>query len=311
MNKEGRKAEIDTPVFLLSCLPYSPIAFRDTGFSPMKFPALTVTVLLAVGMIAGCGDSEKPSPPPLRKPVAEAISRIHHYFHKDEQPHKADWGYTGEGSPEHWGDLSSEYVLAKTGKQQSPIDISGAVATDLPALEFAYHPSKIDLVYNGHTVEEVEDKKSSVKVHDEQFVLQQFHFHSPSEHTVDGKHSAIEMHLVHQSEGGKIAVVAVLIEEGEDNPAFDAVWDFLPNAANRERKSSTTIDAAALLPNSHQYYSYSGSFTTPPCTEDVSWMVLTTPVELSKDQIEKFRAVINGNNRPVQPLNGRTLSISD
>jgi carbonic anhydrase len=276
----------------------------------MKIPALTAAILTA-GMIVGCGDSEKPAPPPLRKPVAEAISRIHHYFHAEEQPHQADWGYTGEGSPEHWGDLSPDYALARTGKEQSPIDISGAVAADLPGLEFAYHPSKIDLVYNGHTVKEVEDKASVVVVRDEQFVLQQFHFHSPSEHTVDGEHSAMEMHLVHQSEGGKIAVVAVLIEEGEDNPAFDSVWDFLPSAANRERKSATTIDAAVLLPESREYYRYVGSFTTPPCTEDISWMVMTTPVELSKEQIEKFRAIIDGNNRPVQPLNGRTISVSN
>jgi carbonic anhydrase len=277
----------------------------------MKLNQLTLAVILIPGMIAGCGDSEKPSPPPLRKPAAEAISQIHHYFHKEEQTHKADWSYTGDGSPEHWGDLSSEYALAKTGKQQSPIDISGAVATNLPTIQFAYHPSKIDLVYNGHTVEEVEDKASSLQVGDEQFVLQQFHFHSPSEHTVDGKHFAMEMHLVHQSDSGKIAVVAVLIEEGEDNPAFDAVWDYLPNAANRERKSSTTIDAVVLLPENHKYYSYQGSFTTPPCTEEVSWMVLATPVELSKVQIEKFQAIIHGNNRPVQPLNGRTILVSE
>jgi carbonic anhydrase len=277
----------------------------------MKLNQLTLAVILISGMIAGCGDSEKPSPPPLRKPVAEAISRIHHYFHKDEQPHKADWDYTGDGSPDHWGDLSPDYVLAKTGKEQSPIDISGAIATNLPTIQFAYRPSKIDLVYNGHTVEEVEDKASSLQVGDEQFVLQQFHFHSPSEHTIDGKHSAMEMHLVHKSEGGKIAVVAVLIEEGEDNPAFDAVWDFLPSAANHERKSAITIDAAVLLPKSHQHFSYQGSFTTPPCTEDVLWMVLVTRVELSKEQIEKFRAIIDGNNRPVQPLNGRKVSISE
>ena len=105
-------------------------------------------------------------------------------------------------------------------------------------------------------------------------------------------------------------MVAVLIEEGEDNPAFDAVWDYLPSDANRERKSPTTVDAATLLPKTRQYFRYPGSFTTPPCTEDVLWLVLKTPVELSKEQIEKFRSIIHGNNRPVQPRNERTITIS-
>lgn len=280
----------------------------------MKFSRMILAVTLVSGMIAGCGDSEKPSPstsPPVRDRVAEAVRRVHHYFHTEEQPHQADWGYTGDGAPKHWGDLSPDYVLAKSGKEQSPVDLSEAVLTNLPELQFEYHPSKLDLVYNGHTVKEVEDKASSVTVHDDEFILQQFHFHSPSEHTVDGEHSPMEMHLVHQSEDGKVAVVAVLIEEGEDNPAFDAVWDYLPSDANRERKSPTTVDAAALLPKSRQYFRYPGSFTTPPCTEDVLWLVLKTPVELSRKQIEKFREIIHGNNRTVQPRNERAITISD
>lgn len=279
---------------------------------------------LCVVCMTGCGDDGGSARPEILPTPAEPSSVAsptsaaddvpardeHHYFHKTAQAHAAEWGYDGDAGPGHWADLSPEYALAKTGQQQSPIDIAGAVSQDLPGIQFDYHPSQIDLVYNGHTVEEIEDKRSAMNVDDSHFVLQQFHFHGPSEHTVDGKHTAMEMHLVHKDADGKIAVIGVLIEEGADNPAFDAVWDYLPDATNRERIETVTVDAASLLPRDHSYYRYTGSFTTPPCTEDVLWMVLKTPVELSASQIEKFRAVISGNNRPVQPLNGRPLAVS-
>ena len=84
----------------------------------------------------------------------------------------------------------------------------------------------------------------------------------------------------------------------------------MPDINHPEREGKVAVDAMKLLPNDHTYYAYDGSFTTPPCTEKVKWVVLTTPVSLSKQQIERFRAVIKGNNRPVQPLNGRQVSRS-
>jgi carbonic anhydrase len=101
-----------------------------------------------------------------------------------------------------------------------------------------------------------------------------------------------------------------LIEEGADNAAFDQIWNYLPSAKNRERKESVTIDAATLLPTDKNYYRYTGSFTTPPCTENVLWMILKSPVELSAAQIKTFRNVIDDNNRPVQPLNGRRVLVA-
>ncbi len=275
-------------------------------------------ILCLIILQAGCGDA-----PPASNvtPVGETSTTspagvvtenvdepVHCYFHKEEQPHAAEWAYDGAKGPEHWGDLSPEYLLAKTGRRQSPIDIVAVESASLPAIEFGYGPSMIDLVYNGHTVKEVEDHESSMTVAGKRFVLQQFHFHSPSEHTVNGRHSAMEMHLVHKSDDGTIAVIGVLIEQGADNPAFDQVWNYLPSAENRERKESITIDAATLLPTAPNYYRYTGSFTTPPCTEEVLWMLLKTPVELSEHQITTFRKIIDGNNRPVQPLNERTVA---
>ncbi len=253
----------------------------------------SLLLLAGVAAVVGCSSKE-----------------THPYLHKSEKPKAAEWGYTGDIGPSHWGDLSPKYALAKDGKQQSPIDIRGAASADLPSLAFDYKPSRINLVYNGHTVEEMEDGKSSVTVGGKRYTLEQFHFHSPSEHTINGRHADMEMHLVHKAADDTLAVVAVMINEGAENAAFAPVWDNLPSKDMAKREASATIDASALLPSDHGYYRYMGSLTTPPCTEGVHWMVLRTPIALSRSQIDAFRAVIHGNNRPVQPLNGRAVDTS-
>lgn len=232
---------------------------------------------------------------------------LHHYFHKEEQQHAAAWSYAGTTGPSHWGDLDPSYAVAKTGKQQSPIDIHSTVKKSLPTIDFNYRPSQIHLIYNGHTIQENEDPGGFAAAGERRFELQQFHFHSPSEHTVDGNHFPMEMHLVHKARDGTVGVVAVFIREGKHNPAFDPIWNRLPDKKQPAREADLRIDTQALLPKDHSYYTYDGSFTTPPCTQQVRWVVLTTPVSLSKQQILRFRKVIDGNNRPVQPLHERQV----
>jgi carbonic anhydrase len=175
----------------------------------------------------------------------------------------------------------------------------------------AYGPSRINLVYNGHTVEGKEDVGSYLTLGGTRYELAQFHFHSPSEHTVDGKYAAMEMHLVHKSASNEVAVVGVFLEPGEaDNPAFADVWAYLPDASNRSRTSERTVDVGAMLPQDRTAYAYEGSFTTPPCTEGVEWLVLTDPVRLSQGQIDTFRAILMGNNRPTQDLHGREVAVT-
>ncbi len=234
----------------------------------------------------------------------------HHYFHKKEQPHAAEWGYEGDIGPEYWGDLNPSYTLAKYGKLQSPISISKSIEKELPHIVFNYRPVKINLVYNGHTIEE-EEGGSHVLVNEDLFELKQFHFHAPSEHTINGKHADMEMHLVHKAKDGTVAVVAVMIEQGAENRSFTSIWENLPTPVKKEVQVARTVDATDLLPHSHAYYRYRGSFTTPPCTEGVIWLVLATPIELSQRQIDKFKSIINNNNRPVQHLNERKIYLSD
>jgi len=213
--------------------------------------------------------------------------------------------------PSHWGTLDSSYVLADSGQSQSPIDIPSSASASAPAFTIEYAPSRINLIYNGHTVEEKEEGGSFLTVGGTRYELAQFHFHSPSEHTVDGVHTAMEMHLVHKSATQAVAVVGVLIEPGEaENQAFGDLWAYLPTEENRTRASDLTIDPTAMLPQDRSAYSYEGSFTTPPCTEGVDWVVFKEPVQISQGQVDQFRAILMGNNRPTQPMHGRDVALT-
>ncbi len=239
------------------------------------------------------------------------VNSDHHYFHEKERPHSAQWSYDGENGPQSWGSLAPEYALAGSGRRQSPIDIHDTLPVNLPLLNFQYQPAKIALVYNGHTIQETEEHGSWLRVGSALFELKQFHFHSPSEHTLDGQQFEMEVHLVHRSESGQIAVVGVFVTEGRANSALDELWNYLPTEKNKRSEYDSTFDATCLLPEDHNYVSYSGSLTTPPCTEGIQWFVLTTPIELSRNQISKFRQILSSdNNRPIQNLYGRQLQRS-
>lgn len=220
---------------------------------------------------------------------------------------KKHWGYEGVEGPEHWGELSKEYKACSEGKKQSPINITGAKGADLKNIKFEYKPSRINILNNGHTVQVDYDKGSSITVDGQEFKLLQFHFHTPSEHVVGGESFNMEMHLVHKSNKGGLAVVGVLIREGEENPAFAVMWGHLPEKAHTKKSLNEQVNAKDLLPGNRAYYKYSGSLTTPPCSEGVRWHVLTTPIEMSAEQIEAIEAIMHMNNRPVQPLHGRSL----
>jgi carbonic anhydrase len=227
--------------------------------------------------------------------------------------HSVGWSYEGDTGPAHWAELKPEYALAKTGKRQSPIDIVPAAATkrDGAPLALAYQPTSLEILNNGHTVEDDYHGGGKLTIDGHEYALAQFHFHSPSEHTIAGRHSPMEMHLVHKDAAGKLAVVGVLIDEGAAHPELERLWKHMPATPGRtESVPGEQVDATKLLPASLASYRYSGSLTTPPCSEEVAWFVLQTPIQASKSQIEAFRRVIRDNNRPTQPLNGRTVTAS-
>lgn len=224
--------------------------------------------------------------------------------HAEEPPH---WAYEGEAGPEHWGELGEDYALCANGAQQSPIDLDSASEQDLANITFSYVPSAVTILNNGHTIQVNYDAGSSISVDGHEYSLVQFHFHAPSEHLLDGKQYPAELHLVHRDEDGALAVVGVLLDSGVENLALDPVWANLPKEEVEAITTDDTVDANSFLPTDQTTYRYSGSLTTPPCSEGVSWFVFATPVQLSPAQLDQFLAIYDGNARPPQELGDRTL----
>jgi len=185
---------------------------------------------------------------------------------------------------------------------QSPIDIPPDAPVHRDGLELPYRP--IPLVFGHHpTAIQVDcTRETTIALEGERFELVQFHLHCPSEHTFSGSHTAMELHLVHQSAEGRLAVVAVMFVEGVSNPSIERIVTALEGP-----DPSGEIELAGLLPHDRAYVAYDGSLTTPPFTEGVAWRVLIRPSTLAADQLRALEAIHRGNNRPVQPLNGRAF----
>ena len=219
------------------------------------------------------------------------------------------WSYSGNEGPSHWAKLEANNA-ACAAKSQSPIEILShdARATELPALRFDYRPVPLRIVDNGHTIQVNYDPGSSLTVGGKRYELVQFHFHRPSEEVVDGRRFAMVAHLVHRDPQGHLAVVAVPLKAGQENYLVKTLWHNLPKVKEKEMaRKDVTINAASLLPATLGYYAYSGSLTTPPCSEGVRWLVLKTPSPVSNGEVEIFAARYPNNARPIQPRNGRQV----
>ncbi|HLL40670.1 MAG TPA: carbonic anhydrase family protein [Rubrobacteraceae bacterium] len=222
---------------------------------------------------------------------------------------EAEWGYEGEIGPAYWGELSSDYATCATGTEQSPVDIPSSAPTDPANLRFDYQPTELNVVNDGHVFKTAYDSGSSLRVDGRDYKLEEFHFHNPSDHTIDGDAAPMGLHLVHKDDQGEVAVVDVSIVEGARNTALAPFFDNLPAAKGEMTLRGATIDAAEFLPYNQSYWRYDGSLTTPPCTEGVKWFVMTTPVEVSAEQIAAHNAIYSGNARPTQPMNGRPFFV--
>jgi carbonic anhydrase len=190
------------------------------------------------------------------------------------------WGYSGDADPAHWGDLKPEFFMCKDGKNQSPINIDDTNIVLANGLE------KI------------------------KFELKQFHFHSPSENQINGQNFPLEAHFVHQSKDGQLAVVAVMYKTGKQNTTLKKICSTIFSSMHEVHVCKLTAeDIKALLPKNKDYYRFSGSLTTPPCSEGVRWIVLKEYLEIGQAQVDKFVNVMmkGHNNRPVQPLNARKV----
>lgn len=224
--------------------------------------------------------------------------------HTEPHPH---WAYQGPGGPEHWHELNPEFKQCGMGQRQSPIDIRDGIPVELEPIQFDYKPSAFRVVDNGHTVQVNVEPGNRIVVNGRRLELAQFHFHRPSEERLNGRQFDMVAHLVHKDLEGKLAVVAVLLEEGKAHPVVQQIWNNLPLEKGSEQAGAQGIDLQQLLPEDRRYVTYMGSLTTPPCTEGVLWMVMKTPVKVSTQQIAIFSRLYPMNARPVQPLSGRLI----
>jgi carbonic anhydrase len=219
------------------------------------------------------------------------------------------WSYSGETGPEHWGSEDPAFAVCGTGKHQSPINVERAVVKDLPDLKFDYKDTALKVTDTGHSFQvNAAAGSGGLTVGDDHYDFVQVHFHEPSEERVHGKQYSMVAHIVHKNAKGELAVVAVLIHAGKTNEFLKPIFDNFPATGTAETNvAGKTINMGTFLPMHHGYYTFDGSLTTPPCSENVRWFVLKDTVEASEAQLKQFGARYAHNNRPTQPVNGRVI----
>ena len=215
----------------------------------------------------------------------------------------AHWEYDGALGPENWG---KEFPTCGRGKSQAPLNIKGPFEKVRFSVAPDYKQGQLKIVNNGHTIQVNVPAGSKVRIDGRPFDLLQFHFHRPSEEHIDGKPSAMVIHFVHKNAEGELAVLAVMLREGNENPGIKTLWTHAPKAEGPEVvPDGVMFNPVNLLPREMDFFHYDGSLTTPPCTEKVKFYILKTQVNVSKEQMAEFPFKMNA--RPIQPTNGRPI----
>lgn len=220
------------------------------------------------------------------------------------------WDYEGEYGPAKWANMEPNFKTCGMGKRQSPINIEtrDAEKGGLRPIVFSYIPGPAEILNNGHTIQINLPNSGSARFDGLEYKLVQFHFHTPSEEKIDSMASHMVVHLVHKAGDNKLAVVGVLFKLGKENAALKPIFDNLPPKETMTRPLNV-FNPADLIPADPIYYGYTGSLTTPPCSEDVKWHVMKKPIEISYAQLAAFKKLYKMNARPIQPLNGRRVQV--
>jgi carbonic anhydrase len=226
----------------------------------------------------------------------------------------APWSYEGKTGPLVWGKLDPAYRACSASHEQSPIDIRGAhLNKALQPIEFHYIAGPVRLENNGHTIVVHVDPGSYMVAGGVRYDLVGFDFHRPSEEAVKGKLTDMAIHLVHKSADGKLAVIAVRLNEdmGNPNATLATLWPHLPKTAGATEKVEEMVNPGGLLPADRGYWTYMGSLTAPPCTEGVRWFVFEQELGLSRDQLRTFAALFKMNSRSLQDPHGRRIEANE
>jgi carbonic anhydrase len=251
----------------------------------MRFAALTV-VALGLATVAAAQSAVEPAP----------------------------WSYEGKTGPLAWGKLDRSYKACSQGREQSPIDTRSArLNKALQPIEFHYIAGPVTLEHNGHTIVAHVVPGSYIVAGGVRYDLVQFDFHHPSEEAVKGKLTEMDVQLLHKSAEGKLAVVAIRLREDVEAPnaVLATLWPHLPKKAGDTEKVKEFVNPGGLLPVDRGYWSYTGSLTTPPCTEGVRWFILEEDLSLSRDQWQTFARLFKVNSRPLQDGHGRRIAANE
>jgi len=251
-----------------------------------------------VNVLSECEGSGQPSD---KGPAAKSGA---HSSKAGDEKHAVNWGYEGAMGPESWG---NDFPTCARGKAQAPLNIKGPFEKALFNVTPDYKNGPLKIINNGHTIQVNVPPGSKLRIDSQPFELVQFHFHRPSEEQINGKPSAMVAHFVHKNSEGRLAVLGVLLKEGNENPGIKALWTHAPAKEGPEvSPEGVTFNPLNLLPREYEFYSYEGSLTTPPCTEGVRFFILKSLVNISREQVEAFP--FKKNARPVQPQNGRAIA---
>ena len=226
-------------------------------------------------------------------------------------PRGTHWSYEGDSGPANWSKINVDWAKCGNGSRQSPIDIRDGMKVELEQISFDYHPSSFNVVDNGHTVQVGVSGGNYITVQNRMFELQQFHFHRPSEDRINGKTYEMVVHLVHRDAEGKLAILALMLERGTPQATIQTVWNNLPLEKFDTMSPSILLDPMEMVPARRDYYTYMGSMTEPPCSENVLWLVMKQPVQASAAQMALFSRLYPLNARPIQATNGRIIKESN
>ena len=223
--------------------------------------------------------------------------------HGAGEKHAAHWDYEGAMGPENWG---KEFPTCGKGKSQAPLNIKGPFEKVRFSVAPDYKQGQLKIVNNGHTIQVNVPVGSKIRIDGRAYDLLQFHFHRPSEEHIDGKPSVMVVHFVHKNLEGELAVLAVMLREGNENPGIKTLWTHAPaNEGPEVVPDGVMFNPANLLPREMDFFHYDGSLTTPPCTEKVKFFILKSQVNIGKEQVTDFPFKMNA--RPIQAPNGRPI----
>ncbi|MFT4075378.1 MAG: carbonic anhydrase family protein [Asticcacaulis sp.] len=217
----------------------------------------------------------------------------------------AKWTYDGDTGPMHWGQLGGA-ELCGTGQRQSPVDIVGQPKMQLSHMLLNYNSVTATIQNTGKTIRVTPANGGELDLDGDKYPLKYVEFHSPSEHALNGHQSTLESQFVHVDAEGHTLIVAVLYDIGAADPMLGSLWTYLPTDPGQPMPlADLLINAQDLMPGTQDFYVYSGSLTTPPCTEAVTWMVYASPLTVSAEQADAFQRLIGPNARPLQARNAR------